>query len=615
MPLTGSALIASLLPQAPLQPGVYMMKNSNDQIIYVGKAKILRKRLANYARIDEFPGYYRQKVQAMVAKINGLEWVITSNEKEALILESNLIKLHRPRYNVDLRDDKTYPFFRLSVRDEFPRLHLVRRPDRKDGARYWGPLENVSAARRTLDLLHKSFPLRRCSNRQMLNRSRPCLDYEMKRCLAPCANPALGEAYRRLVSQTEAFFAGQGGRVVKELEASMISAAAREEFELAAGLRDRMLALQRTLENQQADTPEGDMDAWGLYQDSTSLRLGIARMRSGQMISSQIQDLSRAALDDAQALAQGLLTFYHDNNPPPPLLLLSQMPEDMGLISEYLAVLRQGGVELRIPQRGDKRKFLDIALKNAALAGMNDFGENPEKVLENLSRRLGLADLNRMECMDISHLGGAFTVASVVCFVAGRPLKSEYRRYQLKDIPPGDDYSAINRAFTRRLNSNRPWPDLMVVDGGKGQLAMAEAALKNFQENIDKNSVSANRLKIIALAKDREEKESDKVYVPGRKNPLNFPLRDRGLALLMALRDEAHRVAIGYQRLLKKKSLTRSILDEIAGLGPKNKKKLNAAFPSFTDLKASGAEEISRRAGISQALAREIADFLKKGMS
>jgi excinuclease ABC subunit C len=310
------------------------------------------------------------------------------------------------------------------------------------------------------------------------------------------------------------------------------------------------------------------------------------------------------------------------------------MPEDVSLVSEHLAGLRQGRVELKLPQRGEKKGFLDLALRNASLSAAEDGKASPETVLAGLERRLEMVELNRMECMDISHLGGSLTVASVVCFVAGRPLRSEYRRYQLKDIPPGDDYAAISQAFTRRLNSSRTRPDLMVIDGGKGQLAMALAALEEFQKQAKRDDASGPEkvssspagepetpaqepdtphLRIIALAKGKGETESDKVYVPGRKNPLNFPPRDRGLALLMALRDEAHRVAVGYQRLLRKKSFTRSILDEIAGLGPKGRKKINAAFTSLKELKAASAEEISHKAGINLSLAQKVADFLRAG--
>jgi excinuclease ABC subunit C len=443
----------------------------------------------------------------------------------------------------------------------------------------------------------------------MKNRSRPCLDYEMKRCLAPCSGRVSQEDYNLLVKQIESFFAGQGEQVSKELESAMNAAALREEFELAAALRDRMLALKHTLENQRVETEGGDMDAWGLYQDATALRLGLVRMRAGQMIASQVQDVSQAALEADEALSQGLLTFYHENNPPPPLLLLSQMPADGSLVSDYLAALRQSRVEIRIPQRGEKRGFLDLALRNAA-AGSGESGKaSPETVLAGLERRLELNELNRMECMDISHLGGTLTVASVVCFAAGRPLRSAYRRYPLSDIPPGDDYAAISQAVARRLNSRRPWPDLMVIDGGKGQLAMALAALEAFEQQ-NRQALPLSR-KIIALAKGREEKESDKVYLPGRKNPLPFPPRDAGLAMLMALRDEAHRVALGYQRLLRKKSATRSILEEIPGLGPQGRQKINQAFASIKELKNAAPEEISRKTGLNLSLAQKIVEFLR----
>ena len=601
--LSGAALIAQRLGQAPLQPGVYLMKNAGGNVIYVGKAKALRKRLANYARVEEFPGYYRQKVQAMSAQVHSLEWVVTASEKEALILESNLIKLHKPRYNVDLRDDKTYPYFRLSLQDNYPRFHLVRRPDRSDGALYWGPLENVGAARSTLDMLHKSFPLRRCSNRQMNNRSRPCLNYEMKRCLAPCVGRVDEQGYRQLVLQIKDFFSGQGEKVVGQLEKAMLAAAENENFEQAAALRDRLFALKRTLENQRMDTGEGDLDAWGIYEDETSLRMAIVRMRGGQIIASQVQDFSQAALNASEALSQGMLTFYTENNPPPPLILLSLLPDDASLVGEEMAGLRQGKVELRLPQRGDKRQLLDLALKNAAM--QQEMRESERQVLASLGAKLGQPHLERMECIDISHLGGDFTVASVVCFVGGKPHKADYRRYRLHDIPAGDDYAAMSQAFTRRLNSKRPWPDMIVVDGGKGQLAMAVAAYKKYEQETSRDVEQKPGLLLASLAKG-EQNQPDKLYLPERKNPLNFRPRDPTLAMVMHLRDEAHRVAIGYQRLLRKKAFTRSLLDEIDGLGPKSKKKIWQAFGSLKELRQASAHEISVKAGINLKLAEKI---------
>lgn len=604
--LTGFSLVAHMLPQAPLLPGVYLMKNKNGNIIYVGKAKVLRKRLANYAREEEFPNYYRHKVQVMVKQVHSLEWMVTHTEKEALLLESNLIKLHKPRYNVDLRDDKSYPYFRLSVRDKFPRFHLVRKPDRTDGARYWGPLENVGAARQTHAMLQKIFPLRRCSNRQFNNRSRPCLNYEMKRCLAPCVGRISEDEYLHMVRQIEEFLDGGGGRVAEELEKTMLAAAREERFEEAALLRDRLFALKRTLESQKVESGDSDMDAWGLFENQSDLRIAIIRVRRGQLISSQVSDFSQAALDAAAAMSQGLLTYYSQDNPPPPLILLSHLPSDPSLVAEYTASLKQGKVELRLPQRGEKRALMDLALANAASAQSAVNAPAPRETLTRLARKINMNDLpERMECMDISHLGGSFTVASVVCFAGGRPFKPDYRRYKLEGIPPGDDYAAMHNAFKRRLGSSRPWPDLFVIDGGKGQLNMAVNAYQEYK----KDNPDERELKIISLAKGQDN-EPDKVYVPGRKNPVTFRPRDPALAMLMHIRDEAHRVAVGYQRKLRKKALTRSVLDEISGLGPVSRKKIWRAFSSLKDIKAASAEELSRQAGINLPLAQRVKTFL-----
>jgi excinuclease ABC subunit C len=441
----------------------------------------------------------------------------------------------------------------------------------------------------------------------MNSRARACLDYGMKRCLAPCLHKISAHDYRLMIGQLENFMNGQGGQIVEEIKAAMNQASAREEYEQAALLRDRLRALTRTLENQQAEGDNPDLDAWGIYEDETVLRIAIIRVRTGKLVSTQVEDFSQAALDGAQAIAQGLLTYYHQDNPPPGLILLSHMPDDVSLVSENLSQWRQDKIELRMPQRGDKRQLLELAIKNAASAPISPHGPSPRQVLAVIRDKLAMAELpQRMECVDNSHLAGNLTVASVACFVGGQPLRSHYRRYKLNDIPPGDDYAAMGAAISRRLNSSREWPDLLLVDGGKGQLAIALDALARYRAA---NPQDERRLQLAAIAKDQQRAE-DKIYLPGRKNPLKFRPRDPALALLMHLRDEAHGAALGYHRLLRKKSFTRSILEEISGLGPKNRKKIWRRFSSLKELKAASPLEISQKAGVPPALAQRVAAFL-----
>jgi excinuclease ABC subunit C len=394
---------------------------------------------------------------------------------------------------------------------------------------------------------------------------------------------------------------------VEEIKTAMNQASAREEYEQAARLRDRLRALTRTLENQQAEGDNPDLDAWGVYENETILRIAITKVRAGKLLSTQVEDFSQAALDAVQAITQGILTYYHQNNPPPGLILVSHMPDDVALVSENLAQWREDKIELRLPQRGGKRQLLELSIKNAASAPSPQQGPSPRQLLAIIRDKLNMSELpQRMECMDNSHLVGSFTVASVACFVGGQPLRSHYRRYKLDGIPPGDDYAAMGAAISRRLSSSREWPALLLLDGGKGQLAVAMEALARYRSV---NPQDDRRLQLAAIAKDQQQSE-DKIYLPGRKNPIKFRPRDPALALLMHLRDEAHRAALGYHRLLRKKSFTRSILEEIAGLGPKNRKKIWQGFASLKELKAASPLEISRKAGIPSHLAQRIAAFL-----
>ncbi|MBI4799510.1 MAG: excinuclease ABC subunit UvrC [Desulfarculus sp.] len=587
----------------PQDPGVYLMKDAQGRIIYVGKAKRLKSRVSSYAREDQAPTYYFHKVRAMVAHVAKVDYVVTANEKEALILESTLIKRHRPRYNVDLKDDKSYPYFRLSVRDDFPRFNLVRRPNPKDGAKYYGPFESAGAARHTMHLLQRIFPLRRCSDRALGNRARPCLDYEMSRCPGPCAGKITKEDYAKLVRQIEAFFAGQGEAVAHELERAMRQAAQDEHFELAALLRDRWQALTKTLERQRVSKAGGeDLDVLGLSEDDQGYRLAMLKVRRGRVVASNLHDLGQPPEPPEEVMAQALVMLYTAETPAPPLLLVSHMPSDPGLVVEVLAEAAGQRLELRRPQRGDKKGLLDLALMNAARP-REAAGPSPAVVLAGLAVKLGLADPpRRLECMDISHLGGSLTVASLVCFVDGLPYKAGYRRYKVIGAEGApDDFAAMAEVVARRLGGDLELPDLLVLDGGKGQLSAGLKALEGV--------LPERRPPLIALAKGRDG-EPDRVFLPGRKNPVALKPRDLGLLLLMRLRDEAHRFAITYHRALRKKALTKSILEEVPGVGPNKRRRLFRAFGSLAGLKAAKAEDMAQKAGVDLATARRVEALL-----
>jgi excinuclease ABC subunit C len=593
--------IKTALEHLPQSPGVYLMKDVGGKVIYVGKAKRLKARVASYARQDPSPTYYRHKIEALVERAASLEFVVTSSEKEALLLENTLIKRHRPHYNVDLRDDKTYPYFRLSLQQEYPRLSLVRRPA-SDGSNYYGPFENAGAARKTLRWLQRIFPLRRCSDHALKSRTRPCLDYETGRCPAPCTGKISQQDYRRLARQLELFFAGQGLEVAGDLERQMKEAATAERFEAAAVLRDRWQALTRTLERQSVAKAQGkNVDAIALHDEGSAYRLAIISARGGRVVASRVHDLSQAALEPGEVMNQALVMLYEKGAPPPPLLLVSHMPDDPGLVVEVLGDMAGRQVEVRLPQRGEKRELLELAKMNAAQPRAK--AEDSAEVLGRLGKRLNLsAPPSRIECVDISHLGGSLTVASIVAMADAKLDKSSYRRYKvLGAADSSDDYAAMAEVVERRLSSDRRPPDLLLLDGGKGQLSVVVRVLADLPPE--------KRPALAALAKGRGQ-GPDKVFLPGRKNSVKFKARDPELLLLMSLRDEAHRFAIAYHRLLRKKALTKSILDEVPGVGPAKRRRLLKSFGSLAALKKARAADIVALAGVDAATAKRVEAFL-----
>ena len=600
-PLRGAEAIKQALPNLPMKPGCYLMKDGAGKVIYVGKAKRLRTRVTSYSRPPASHTYYTHKVMTMVAKVASVDFVVTGNEKEALLLEHTLIKRHKPRYNVDLRDDKSYPYFRLSTSGDFPRLTMVRRPDRTDGALYYGPFDSAGAAKRTLRMIQRIFPLRRCSDHSLKTRRRACLDYETARCLGPCIGAVAKDEYARLVGQVKAFFSGKGEELAAELEALMRRAAAEERFEDAARLRDRLFALRSTLERQMVSrAQESDLDAVALHDNADGLRLAVLKVRRGRVEDSRVFEPDAAATGPEAVMSQALLTLYAEAAPPP-LVLVSHMPEDPHLLAEILGERAGRRVELRLPQRGEKRGLLVLAMLNAAQS--RQAADDPMAAVQRLGAKLGLDSPRRMECVDISHMGGRLTVASVVAFDGGVPEKSGYRRYKVigQEGAP-DDYASMAQVLSRRLGGDHEPPDLLVVDGGKGQLNIAVDVLAKLPPE--------KRPALAAIAKGRQAEEPDRIFTPGRKNPVNLGPRDPALLLVMRLRDEAHRFAVTYHKLLRSKALKKSVLDEIPGVGPGKKKKLLSAFGSLAAIRRANAREITEQAGIDAPTARRIEAFL-----
>ncbi|AEH44465.1 excinuclease ABC, C subunit [Thermodesulfatator indicus DSM 15286] len=591
--------------KAPTAPGVYLFKTSKGEVLYVGKAKNLRKRLQSYLRPDQ-----PYKTRVLLAKAEKLETIVTRSEKEALVLEANLIKKHRPRYNVILRDDKAYPLLRLSLKDEFPRLSVVRRR-RKDKALYFGPYPSAGAVRQTLKFLSRFFPLRRCSNAEFRRRERPCLYHQIGRCSAPCVGLITPEEYKKIVDGAVAFLKGKAKELLKSLYQEMEEAAENLEFEKAAALRDRIFAIERTLEAQAVNLPrEEDLDVFALASQGDKVSGAVLFVRSGALLGKKTFNLSRVSNENDELYSSLVQQFYDEGKYIPHEILLPCEPSDRELLEEWLSEIAEHKVVIKVPKRGAKKELLDMARQNAkeALAARLA-GERPyEELAEKLAIILRFKKIPlRVEGVDISNIQGQLPVGVVVSFWEGQEDKSRYRRYHIKSIEGPDDYAMIYETVLRHLNrrlSENDLPDLILIDGGKGQLqaALAAAEEMGLLKEID----------FCALAKERD-KEGEKIYLPNRKNPLKLARHTEVLRFLQRVRDEAHRFALSSHQKRRKKATFESLLDQIPGVGPKRKKRLLKHFGSIEKIKSANIEEITSLPGFNRRVAWEIKKILGTG--
>jgi len=569
----------------PDEPGVYLMKDARGRILYVGKALSLRRRLASYFRPAET---LAPKTRALMARVAAIDTLLTTTEKEALLLENSLIKKHRPRYNIVLRDDKQYLLFKLTRRHEWPRLTVTRKAER-DGSAYFGPFTSAAAAKETWRLIGRVFPLRKCSDRTLQNRVRPCLYHYMHQCPAPCVQEADRAAYAAVVSKVEMLLAGRSEELVRDLESRMRAASDALAFEQAAALRDQIRAVRQTLEQQATVLPGGeDLDAAAVARAGDGLGLCLLFVRQGRLIGQKTfhwQGLE--AEDGPEAVAAALMQFYGPGRLLPPLILLPWELDDASL-AEVLAERRGGPLGLRTPRGAVEKRLLEMARRNAARA----VREEGEALAEALARALHLPHPpERIECVDVSHLGGQATRAGHVVFAQGRPLAAENRAYDLGDVG-GDDYRALAAWTARRIGSGPPWPDLVLVDGGRGQLdavrrSMAEAG-------------AAERWSLASIAKaGRGGGElGDSVFLPGRRNPLPLRPGSAELLFLQRLRDAAHDHVIGRQRAARRRGLVRSELLSLPGVGPKTARLLWDAFGSLEAMLAASEEALAAVPGL-----------------
>ncbi|HQL01084.1 MAG TPA: excinuclease ABC subunit UvrC [Smithellaceae bacterium] len=600
------------LASAPRSPGVYIMKDAQGKVIYIGKANDLKNRVAQY-----FTGRdTRPMAPFLMARVADIELITTSTEKEALILENNLIKKHRPRYNVILRDDKTYYHLSIDPSEPFARLELVRKRGNRR-ALYFGPYPSGTAAKETLRFVQKVFPLRSCRSREFQLRSRPCLEYQIGRCLAPCKGLIDEAAYGRLVDGAVSFLQGRRRELLTDLKKQMEAAAEELNFEQAARLRDRVDALKHALEKQHVDGSDvQNADVLGIFASDDAYSLCLLFVRGGKLLGRKSFLPGKSKADIPEIASATLTQFYDTASDLPDEILLPCRFSDESVVAEWLSEKKGGKLTLHSPVRGGKKALVDLACANAReqYQSTREKEDQALAALAVLQEKLSLAALpRRMECYDISNIGGKDAVGSQVTFQDGKPCKSAYRRYRIRSAEAPDDYGMMREVLTRRLKGSDPLPDLIVVDGGKGQLNVALAVLKDLQIRCDAVGL-AKEERSFAAAKRRlsgkPAKSEDRVYLPNRKDALYLSACPAALAVLQRLRDEAHRFAVGYHHQVKRKKDFTSVLDSIADIGPARRSLLLKHFGSLTGVRKASVDDLQKVPGIGPDLAQKIVSAL-----
>ena len=583
------------------RPGVYRMLNAKHKVLYVGKARDLKKRVSSYFhRTQTSP-----KTAALMALVTNVEVTVTNTEAEALILEYNLIKRHKPRFNVTLRDDKSYPYIYVSTNQKFPRLQFHRGP-RKGKGRYFGPYPSTSAVRQTLNELQKLFMVRQCQDSFFRNRSRPCLQYQIKRCTAPCVDLITREQYAIDIDAAIDFLDGKNQSVVNTFVARMDEASANQDYEQAARFRDQIARLKeveaRQLVSRMANK---DLDILGFASNGAIHVVTVMFIRNGAVIGSRDYFPRLAGETDRQKILNGFVAQYYLGRDVPAEIILEAEIEDAALLQKEFSERAGRKVVLKSRVRGDRQRWLEMARTNAE-QGLNlQVASNAtiRRQFAALAEAMGLDDgVERLECFDISHTSGEATVASCVVFNATGPLKSDYRRFNLTPESAGDDYAAMNEALRRRYTRVKkgevPMPDILFVDGGKGQLAEAMTVL---------DELELDWLKVVAVAKGRARKPGmERLFLPGQKTAMTLPPDSPALLLIQQIRDEAHRFAITGHRQRRDKARKTSRLEEIPGLGPKKRRELLRQFGGLQGVTAAGIDDLIKVRGISRSLAESI---------
>ncbi len=587
------------------EPGVYLMKNKCGDVIYVGKARNLKKRLSSYFHK---PSHLDMKTGVLIKQIADFDTIITATEKEAFILESNLIKRYRPRYNVVLKDDKRYPVLRLDPKALYPNLTIVRKIQ-KDGALYFGPYASAHAVRQTIKFINKTFKLRKCRSKDVKPRMRPCLHYQLDRCLAPCCADVQKKGYDKIVKEVILFLKGRTPELIRDVKKEMQIAAEHEDFEKAAGLRDKMIGLKNTLEKQVSVTTDFvDRDVIGFARGDGSVLITHLYIRSGYLLGSRNFHFTEKLGTTGEVLEAFIRQHYEKGHLVPKELLVPKLPVDSLFLEQWLSSIKKRKVKIFQPKRGEKVRLIKMAQQNAevGLKELLAFVSGKNEILSKLGKSLCMKkNPNRIECFDNSNIFGTDAVAGMVVFEMGGEKKSAYRKYKIKRVGKQNDYAYMAEVLKRRFAKGKDcetFPDLLMVDGGRGQLNIAVAVLKEMH--------LSGKFHLIGIAKKDEKKgeKEDKIYIPGRTNPVNIP--PDTLLLLQRIRDEAHRFAITFHRNRRKKTAFHSILDDIPGIGKIRKQKLLKHFKSITKIRYATVEQLRAVSGMNQKAAQAVRDAL-----
>jgi len=601
------AMKSKQLKALPVKPGVYLFKDREGKVIYVGKATNLNSRVRSYFGA---PSNLSAKIQRLVAKIQDFEFVVTNSEQEALILECNMIKKYTPRYNVRLKDNKTFPYLKIDTNEDWPGVYITRRVQ-KDGARYFGPFASAGSVRKTLRLIEKIFPFRSCSKRIEGRDKRPCLDYYIRRCLGPCIGAVEKQEYHDVINEVILFLQGKQELILRELNTKMKTAARQFQFEKAALLRDQIKAIEEVIEGQRiAITLQGEKDIIGLAQNEKQAYVELFFIRNNKLIGQDHFIMEGIQGESPRQIMTSFVKQYYDSaSYIPPLILLQHSVDELEVLSEWLGKQRGSKVDLQVPKQGAKKKLVDTAAENA-VRGLELVQAKEIKVetissaLRELKTRLHLPKMpRRIECYDVSNIQGALAVGSMVVLEKGWPKPVYYRRFRIKTVAGVDDYAMIQetlrRRFKRGLTGEGTWaiiPDLVLIDGGRGQL---NAALEVRQE------LGLDSIPMVSLAKENEE-----VFIASDHRPVCIAKDSPALHILQRARDEAHRFAISYHQKLRHKEGITSVLDSIPGIGPSRKKALLRKFGSIEAIKEASLEQLRQTQGITPALANKIKEEL-----